>query len=57
MSEEKKPDEKTGAAALDDAALEAVSGGEKQRPSQVWADAAWDWVKGQINADDKEQQP
>ena len=42
MSEEKKLDEKTGATALDDAALEAVSGGEKKLPMNYWAEKSLD---------------
>ena len=58
MSEEKKPDEKTGATALDDAVLEAVSGGEKKPPLSSWGDAAWDIAKEMFGAnDDMEQQP
>ncbi len=57
MSEEKKLDEKTGATALDDAVLEAVSGGEKLS-SMAMGDKAWDFVKEMFGAnDDMEQQP
>lgn len=60
MSEEKKLDEKTGATALDDAVLEAVSGGEKKLSSNYWAD--WSsaytdaWAELQVD-NDTEQQP
>ena len=58
MSEEKKPDEKTGATALDDAVLETVSGGTKAPEQKSWADQAWDFAKEMFGAnEDKEQQP
>ena len=60
MSEEKKPDEKTGATALDDTVLEAVSGGEKKRSTNYWADqAAADvaaWASLHVD-NDTEQRP
>ena len=60
MSEEKKLDEKTGATALDDAVLEAVSGGEKKPPMSSWADQAWAYADAlaDLHVDnDTEQQP
>lgn len=60
MSEEKKLDEKTGATALDDTVLEAVSGGEKSLSLDYWADqAAADvaaWASLHVD-NDTEQRP
>ena len=56
MSEEKKLDEKTGATALDDTVLEAVSGGEKSRSLDYWANQALADVKEKLGANENKEQ-
>ena len=56
MSEEKKLDEKTGATALDDTVLEAVSGGEKSLSLDYWANQALADVKEKLSANENKEQ-
>ena len=58
MSDEKKkpagggqPDKLTGKA-LDDRALDAVSGGKKK----IWSESAWDWVRDIYAGEEKKEQ-